>query len=293
MIGQRIAEARKRKNLSQTQLAGQLFISSQAVGKWERGESMPDIITFTRLAEILGVDLNYFIGGSSDLAAEGSETEAKQKEQEDPGEQGIKAKPNWNMSFGNWVDADFSDLKGLHERLSASNLKRCLFKNADLAGITLRSNTIDSCDFSDADLSGSHIHSSSLINTNFAGCSLKGVVLSTSSIKGCDLTGADLSGAVVRLSTIQKCTMNTAVWKGTSFYMSRFADTVLDGMWADCSFENCDFSRVSFEHACFTNTFFKGSKLKRIHFVDCSADRLTYAFLKNGGAELSGISIKE
>jgi transcriptional regulator with XRE-family HTH domain len=60
MIGNKIAEARKKINISQAQLAERLFISSQAVGKWERGESMPDIITFNRLGEILGVDLNYF-----------------------------------------------------------------------------------------------------------------------------------------------------------------------------------------------------------------------------------------
>ena len=60
LIGNKIAEARKKVNISQAQLAQRLFISSQAVGKWERGESMPDIITFNRLAEILGVDLNYF-----------------------------------------------------------------------------------------------------------------------------------------------------------------------------------------------------------------------------------------
>jgi transcriptional regulator with XRE-family HTH domain len=59
-IGNKIAEARKKINISQAQLAERLFISSQAVGKWERGESMPDITTFNRLAEILGVDLNYF-----------------------------------------------------------------------------------------------------------------------------------------------------------------------------------------------------------------------------------------
>ena len=59
-IGQKIADARKKKNLSQADLAQQVLISPQAVGKWERGESMPDISTLNRLAEILGVDLNYF-----------------------------------------------------------------------------------------------------------------------------------------------------------------------------------------------------------------------------------------
>jgi len=62
MIGNKIAEARKKLNISQAQLADSLFISAQAVGKWERGESMPDITTLNRLAGILGVDLNYFSG---------------------------------------------------------------------------------------------------------------------------------------------------------------------------------------------------------------------------------------
>ncbi len=59
-VGNKIAAARKKINISQAGLAQQLFISAQAVGKWERGESMPDIMTLNRLAELLGVDLNYF-----------------------------------------------------------------------------------------------------------------------------------------------------------------------------------------------------------------------------------------
>lgn len=69
-IGNKIANARKRVSISQAQLAERLFISPQAVGKWERGESMSDIVTFSRLAEILGVDLNYF---SENFKTEASE----------------------------------------------------------------------------------------------------------------------------------------------------------------------------------------------------------------------------
>jgi DNA-binding transcriptional regulator YiaG len=39
LIGGKIAKARKEINMSQAQLAQSLFISPQAVGKWERGES--------------------------------------------------------------------------------------------------------------------------------------------------------------------------------------------------------------------------------------------------------------
>ena len=59
-IGNKIAEARKKINLSQATLAQQIAISPQAVGKWERGESLPDIVTLNKLAALLGVDLNYF-----------------------------------------------------------------------------------------------------------------------------------------------------------------------------------------------------------------------------------------
>jgi transcriptional regulator with XRE-family HTH domain len=36
-IGNKIAEARKKTNISQAELAQRLFISPQAVGKWELG----------------------------------------------------------------------------------------------------------------------------------------------------------------------------------------------------------------------------------------------------------------
>ena len=88
IIGNKIAEARKKINISQAQLAERLFISSQAVGKWERGESMPDIITFNRLAEILGVDLNYFSENFPTAATEPVNQTDGQGNQNQPADQG-------------------------------------------------------------------------------------------------------------------------------------------------------------------------------------------------------------
>ena len=164
IIGNKIAEARKKINISQAQLAQRLFISSQAVGKWERGESMPDIITFNRLAEILGVDLNYFSENFQSAATEMAPVESlvKQSAELPSGKQ--KKKLNWDMSRGNWVDADFSGLKNLHEKFSSSNMQRCKFIGSDLSGLLLKSNNVDSCDFSGSDISSSHIQSSNLGN---------------------------------------------------------------------------------------------------------------------------------
>lgn len=53
-INEKIRELRKNKNLTQDALGAQLGISGQAVAKWEKGESMPDILLLPDLCKILG-----------------------------------------------------------------------------------------------------------------------------------------------------------------------------------------------------------------------------------------------
>jgi len=48
---------------------------------------------------------------------------------------------------------------------------------------------------------------------------------------------------------------------------------------------------VTFQHATLINTFFKNKSLKGIQFIDCQADRMTYEFLKNGKADLTGVTL--
>ncbi len=69
------------------------------------------------------------------------------------------------------------------------------------------------------------------------------------------------------------------------------ADLVIEGLIEDCYFEQCAFKRVTFQNAVLTNTFFKNRSLKQLRFVNCKADRMTYEFLKNGKADLSGIEL--
>ena len=321
LIGNKIADARKKINISQAQLAKRLFISSQAVGKWERGESMPDPITFNRLAEILGVDLNYFSETFQSVALEkvSGESLVKQPDELPSGNQ--KKKLKWDMSRGNWVNADFSGIKNLHEKFSSSNMKRCLFTGSDLSELLLKSNNVDSCDFSGSDISSSNIQSSNLINNIFKNCSLKetefsrsningcnfscvnftGTEFSESYIYGCDFTGADFTGVVIKSGgftgvadksgSLEKNTITDAVWNRTTFIDTQIADLIFIGTLDDCSFENCVFTRVTFLNATLINTFFKNKSLKRIRFIDCKTDRITYEFLKNGKADLSGITL--
>lgn len=286
-IGNKIAEARKKLNLSQAQMAERMFISSQAVGKWERGESMPDITTFSRLAEILGVDLNYFSDTYLSSVVETDSRRTSVENQNEPVKSGKKL--SWDMSRGNWADADFSGLKNLHEKFSSSNMQRCKFIGSDLSGLLLKNNNVDSCDFSNSNITKSQIQGSNLANNQFKDCSLNESEFSASFIGGCDFSGADFTGATIKSGGFEKNTIVNSIWIHTSFKDTYIADLVFEGKIDDCYFENCAFKRVTFQNAILTNTFFKNKRLKGIQFIDCQADRMTYEFLKNGKADLTGI----
>lgn len=54
---------RIKHELSQDDLAGELFVSRQAVSKWENGDATPDLATLVKLAELLGVSLDTLVLG--------------------------------------------------------------------------------------------------------------------------------------------------------------------------------------------------------------------------------------
>ena len=57
-IGSNIAAYRKRDGLTQVSLADKLNYSDKAVSKWERGESIPDVLTLMQLADLFGITVN-------------------------------------------------------------------------------------------------------------------------------------------------------------------------------------------------------------------------------------------
>ena len=62
MLGERIADLRKDKGISQEELADVLLTSRQAISKWERGESDPDIDRLKDLAIYFNVSIDYLLG---------------------------------------------------------------------------------------------------------------------------------------------------------------------------------------------------------------------------------------
>ena len=61
--GKFIAECRKKKNLTQAQLAEKLNITDRAISKWETGKAMPDSDIMLDLCCILGVNVNELLCG--------------------------------------------------------------------------------------------------------------------------------------------------------------------------------------------------------------------------------------
>lgn len=76
-LGQKLADLRKQKGLSQEELANVMAVSRQAVSKWENNLSSPDTANLLRLAELLEVDVNTFLCAEHTEPAE-SPTEDRQ-----------------------------------------------------------------------------------------------------------------------------------------------------------------------------------------------------------------------
>lgn len=56
-----ISTLRTGKKMTQLELAETLNYSDKAVSKWERGDSLPDVITLKRMADLFGVTVDYLI----------------------------------------------------------------------------------------------------------------------------------------------------------------------------------------------------------------------------------------
>ena len=62
-IGKFIADCRKKKNLTQMQLAEKLNITDRAISKWECGKAMPDSSIMLELCDVLGISVNELLTG--------------------------------------------------------------------------------------------------------------------------------------------------------------------------------------------------------------------------------------
>lgn len=78
-LGERLAEFRKWKNLSQLELAELLNTSRQTISKWETGASLPSIESLISLSKLYKVSLDELINGSVEADQKNLDVEQRKK----------------------------------------------------------------------------------------------------------------------------------------------------------------------------------------------------------------------
>lgn len=63
-VGQNIVALRKKKNVTQEQMASELNITSQAISKWETNTCQPDTLTLPLIAKYFNVSIDYLFYGN-------------------------------------------------------------------------------------------------------------------------------------------------------------------------------------------------------------------------------------
>lgn len=61
IVAHNIISLRRKHDMTQLELAEKLNYTDKAVSKWERGESLPDIVILKTIADLFGVTLDYLV----------------------------------------------------------------------------------------------------------------------------------------------------------------------------------------------------------------------------------------
>ena len=102
----RLIELRKDNGMSQEELAQRIGLSRQAVSKWERAESSPDIGNLVALAEIYGLTIDDIVKGTSAVSSEADEDASSKAEA--AGEESVEEVIDDEPEVLEDVEVDFS-----------------------------------------------------------------------------------------------------------------------------------------------------------------------------------------
>ncbi|MGT2686714.1 helix-turn-helix domain-containing protein [Streptococcus porcinus] len=79
-FAEQLKNYRLKKNYSQDALADRLFISRQAISKWENGDSTPDLENLVKLAEIFDVTLDQLVRGKELASSQNNENDSEEND---------------------------------------------------------------------------------------------------------------------------------------------------------------------------------------------------------------------
>ncbi len=116
------------------------------------------------------------------------------------------------------------------------------------------SNAIGSsnCDFSSSNFSEAKLQSSYQTNNQFIQANFDKALFDSSHFQGCDFTNANFSNLQIQGSSLSKVILNGVQWNKTKCFKSGFDKLTISGNINTCSFESCEFRKVTFENATLT-----------------------------------------
>lgn len=82
MLGERIKTLRTENSLTQKDLAEKLFVTAQAVSRWENDEVEPSITTLTAMAKIFNISVSELLGEDNEQTQNVEETEKPRQTEE-------------------------------------------------------------------------------------------------------------------------------------------------------------------------------------------------------------------
>lgn len=79
-LSEKLYELRKKRALSQEQLAEQLGVSRQAISKWESGKAVPETDTLISISKYFDVSLDYLMKEENSISENAVSLEVHQTE---------------------------------------------------------------------------------------------------------------------------------------------------------------------------------------------------------------------
>lgn len=83
-LGEKLKEARLKKELSQKEVSEKLFLSRQSISKWENDLCLPDLENFKKICHLYQVDFNEILGEGDCIESIEKESEKNEQESAEP-----------------------------------------------------------------------------------------------------------------------------------------------------------------------------------------------------------------
>lgn|GEM_PF-6988898 len=173
--------------------------------------------------------------------------------------------PGWTAPDG----ADFSGVSLANrdlERMRFANsvMRRCKFNNSQLRGVHWKN-----CDLRGIDCRHADLRDAIFDGCNLNGADLRHANLTNARIIDSDLSAANFDRAVLDKAVIENCDMAAQTFHNSSCReMGLYNSQIVHGFFdhadftgaqiQDMAFRHCTLTSASFDHACISNTSFKG-----------------------------------